>query len=113
MSIDEYFTTGPPHERPIFDAVMARLDGIGPVHVEPVSVGIFLKKSRTFAELRPMQRWVALWFGLPRTIDHARIARRIKGNGRRTYHVVNLRTPDEVDELVRDWLVEAYLDSPE
>ena len=31
----------------------------------------------------------------------------------RLFHVVNLRTPDEVDEQVRDWLVQAYLMSPE
>ena len=60
MSIEEYFATGPPHERPVFDAVMAHMASVGPVHVEPVSVGIFLKRARTFAELRPMQKWVAM-----------------------------------------------------
>ena len=52
MSIEEYFATGPERERPIFDAVMAHLDTVGPVHVEPVSVGIFLKRAQTFAQLR-------------------------------------------------------------
>jgi hypothetical protein len=59
MSLEEYFSTGPAHERPVFDAVMTHVDGLGPVHVEPVSVGIFLKRGRRFAELRPMQKWVA------------------------------------------------------
>ena len=45
MSLDEYFSTGPDRERPIFEAVMAHLDTVGPVHVEPVSVGIFLKRA--------------------------------------------------------------------
>ncbi len=48
MSVEEYFSTGPPFERPVFDAVMAHLATVGPVHIEPVSVGIFLKRSRTF-----------------------------------------------------------------
>ena len=64
MSLDEYFSTGPVHERAIFEAVMEHLRKIGPVHVEPVSVGIFLKGRRKFAELRPMQRWVAVSFSL-------------------------------------------------
>ena len=51
MTLEEYFSTGPERERPIFEAVMAHLDTVGPVHVEPVSVGIFLKTSRTFARL--------------------------------------------------------------
>jgi len=112
MSLDEYFSTGPAWERPIFDVVMAHLDAVGPVHVEPVSVGIFFKRSHTFAELRPMRRWVALYFRLSRPVDHPKIARKIRGNGRRTFYVVNLRGPDDVDDDVLGWLTEAYLEPP-
>ncbi len=113
MTLDEYFSTGPERERPIFDAVMAHVTSIGAVHVEPVSVGIFLKRSRTFAELRPMTKWIALSFSLGRVESHPKIARKMKGSTNRTYHVVNLREPSDVDDTVRDWLTEAYLDSPE
>ncbi len=101
MTLDEYFATGPPHERPIFEAVMAHLDEVGPVHVEPVSVGIFLKRARTFAELRPMQRWVALWFSLPRRVRHPTITRKVAPYGRGYVHVANLRQPADVDEDIR------------
>jgi hypothetical protein len=113
MTLDSYFSTGPEHERPVFDAVMAHLATVGPVHVEPVSVGIFLKRSRGFAELRPMVRWVALSFSLPHPIDSPKIARRVAGSGHRTWFVVNLRSPADVDDDVRAWLTEAYLESPE
>jgi Domain of unknown function (DUF5655) len=113
MSLDEYFSTGPERERPIFEAVMAHLDTVGSVHVEPVSVGIFLKRARSFAQLRPMVRWVALWFALPRRLDSARITRRVVPSGASYWHVVNLRTADEVDDEVRDWLTESYLAAPE
>jgi hypothetical protein len=113
MTLDEYFSTGPERERPIFDAVMVHVTSLGPVHVEPVSVGIFLKRSRTFAELRPMTKWVALSFSLGRVEHHSQIARRMKGSANRTFHVVNLRGPDDVDDTVRGWLTEAYLESPE
>lgn len=116
MSVEEYFSTGPTHERPVFEAVMAALDAapeVGPVHVEPVSVGIFLKRSRMFAELRPMTRWVAVNFLLPRTVRSARIARKVMEAGALRYHVVNVRTADEVDDELVEWLVEAYEASPE
>ena len=113
MSLADYFATGPPHERPVFDAVLAGLAGIGPIHVEPVSVGIFLKRSRTFAELRPMTRWVAVSFMLERTVTSARIARKVIDTGRTKYHVVKVRTPDEVDDELLAWLMEAYRTSPE
>lgn len=113
LTLDEYFSTGPERERPIFDAVLRHVETLGPVHVEPVSVGIFLKRSQTFAELRPMQKWQALSFGLPRRIVHPRITRTMPGSGSRTYYAVRLYGPEDVDDQIRDWLTEAYLDSPE
>jgi hypothetical protein len=92
---------------------MAHLTTVGPVHVEPVSVGIFLKRSRTFAELRPMTKWVTVSFTLHRTLSSGRLARKVIDGGRSRYHVVNVREPGEVDEQLCEWLTEAYVASPE
>jgi hypothetical protein len=113
MTVEEYFATGPAHERPVFDAVMAHLDTIGPVHVEPVSVGIFFKHGRTFAELRPMRRWVALSFTLPRVVHHPLIVRKpIRNHGGRFFHVANVASPEQLDADLLTYLTEAYLDAP-
>jgi hypothetical protein len=112
MSLEEYFATGPQHERPIFEAVMKHLQNVGPVHVEAVSVGIFLKRARTFAELRPMQRWVALSFSLGRTVRHPTITKKVVPYRGRYFHVANVRSPKDVDVELSGLLTEAYLDSP-
>ena len=111
MSVDEYFSTGPPHERPVFEAVIAHLDGLGPFHVEPVSVGIFLKHGPRFAELRPMQKWVALSFSLRHQVSHRLIVRKPIAYHGRYWHTANVRSPEDVDDEVRSWLTEAYLDA--
>lgn len=108
MTLDDYFSTGPPHERPVFDAIMRHLSTLGPVHVEPVSVGIFLKRPRKFAELRPMQRWVAVSFSLRRPAAHPTIVRKVMPYGGRYYHVANVTGPDDVDRRLCDLLTEAY-----
>jgi hypothetical protein len=113
MSLDEYFSTGPERERPIFEAVMAHLDSVGPVHVEPVSVGIFLKRAQSFAQLRPMTKWVALSFALNRTVRHPLITRKVMQWNGRYYHVANLREAGDLDDDLRGCLTEAYLLSPE
>ena len=114
MTIEEYFSTGPPFERPIFEAIMAGLDErVGPIHVEPVSVGIFLKRARGFSELRPMTKWVAVSFALPRTLQTHRLSRKVYDGGATKWHCVNVRSADEVDEQLLDWLTEAYHHSPE
>jgi hypothetical protein len=109
MSLEEYLQTGPPFERPVVETVLDHLTSVGPVHVEPVSVGIFLKRPGKFAELRPMVRWEAVWFTLPSELDHPRLARRMRSGPGRWWYVVNVREPSEVDRTVRDWLTEAYL----
>jgi len=108
MTVEDYFATGPPHERPVYEAVVGYLRTLGPIHVEPVSVGIFLKASGSFVELRPMTRWVAMSFPLPRRVSHPLIARKPYDTGARVYHVVNLRGPDDLTDQVRDWLAESY-----
>ena len=110
LSLEEYFATGPPHERPIFDAVMAHVETLGPVHADIVSVGIFLKNPRKFAELRPKDRWVALSFSLRRRAQHRTITRKVVEYGARHWHVANLRDPGEVDADLLDLLTEAYRD---
>jgi hypothetical protein len=113
MTLEAYFAAdGPPFERPVFDAVHAHLSTLGPLHLEPVSVGVFFKRSRTFAELRPMTRWMSLSFILSRTVTDPRITRRVTISGSRVYHLTKLREPADVDEQVRDWLTDAYLSTP-
>lgn len=113
MELEEYLATGPPFERPIVDEVLARLVDVGSVHIEPVSVGIFLKRAQTFGELRPMTKWMAVSFGLSRSVQSARIARKVIPYGSRYWHVVNVRTPAEVDDELIGWLAEAYDAAPD
>lgn len=112
MTVEEYFSTGPPFERPIFEAVMAALAPVGPVHVEPVSVGIFLKRARSFAQLRPMTKWVALSFSLRHEVRHPLITRKVIAYGDRYHHVANLSGPEDLDDRLVEHLTEAYLDAP-
>jgi hypothetical protein len=113
LTVEEYFATGPEFERPVFEVVRAHLESLGPVLVEPVAVGVFFKKSRTFVELRPRTRWVVLSFILPTPVSDGRISRQQRISARRTYHETKLREPADVDEQVLAWLTEAYLSSPD
>jgi hypothetical protein len=108
LSLDEYFETGPAHERPVFDEVIAHLETVGPVHLDVVSVGIFLKNPRKFAELRPRERWVAVGFNLRRRASHPTITRKVVEHGGKYWHVANVADPAQVDAELRELLTEAY-----
>jgi hypothetical protein len=111
MTIEEYFSTGPAHERPVFEVVRAYVETLGPVHIEPVSVGIFLKRAGCFAQLRPMTKWVALSFSLHHKVRHRTIVRKPAEYGDRWYHVANLAGPDDFDDDLKAWVAEAYADT--
>lgn len=113
ISLAEYFSTGPAHEQPIVEAVLEHLASLGPVHVEAVSVGIFVKRAQTFAQLRPRDRWVALSFSLPRVVRHERITRKVVLYSGRYHHVANLDSAADFDDRLRAWLAEAYRLAPE
>jgi hypothetical protein len=73
-----------------------------------VSVGIFLKRSKQFAQLRPKVRWVALSLALDHPVHDARVSSRTAVGGGRTWYSIRLAGPDDVDDRVRGWLTEAY-----
>ena len=108
ITLEDYFATALPHERPVFDAVWGFLSALGPIHVEPVGVGIFLKKHGSFVELRPKSKWVAMSFPLPRRVRHPRITRKPIETGLAIWHFANLRAPDDFDETLQEILAESY-----
>jgi hypothetical protein len=109
MTLEEYFSTGPPFERPVFDAVINHLCTVGSPFLEPVSVGVFVKRDGVgVLQLRPMTKWVALCLFMPRTVHDRRISRKPISTGRIVYHVVNVRGPDDVDDVVKGWITEAW-----
>lgn len=109
LTIEEYFSTGPSFERPIFEAVLAHLRTLDPdVWFEPVSVGVFFKRRTSFVQLRTMTKWVALCFNLDRKLQSPRLSRKVVAHGNRFYHVVNIDSPDEIDDVITEWLSEAW-----
>lgn len=112
MAMEEYLSTGPDFEAPIVEALLTGLAAVGPVHVEPLSVGVYLKRAQMFAMLRPMARWEAVTFSLPRVAHHRLIVRKVVKEGQRHWHTANVATTADVDTALIELLTEAYLDAP-
>jgi hypothetical protein len=95
--------------RAIYDAIMAHLRELGPVHGDVVAVGVFLKRDMKFAEVRPKKNWIFLDVVLPQPIMDRRITRRASISASRIAHGVKLHRVEDVDDEVRSWLTEAFL----
>ena len=110
-TVDDSFAGHPPQQRAVYDAVLDHLLSLGPVHEDATGVGVFLKRDRKLAEVRPRSRDVTLALYLPREVRHPRITRVYRVGAHRAWHVIPLRAPDEVDDEVCGWLTEAFLDA--
>ena len=108
-TVEDTFAGRPEVQRRIYAAVIRHLQALGPVHEDAVGVGVFLKRPRTFVQVRPRSRDVVLYLWLPRPVDDPRIGRILGSSGSSVIHQVALRVPEDVDDVVRDWLTEAYL----
>jgi hypothetical protein len=107
-SVEDSFSGPAARFRAAYDAVVAHLETLGPIHEDAVTVGVFLKSDRKIAELRPRARSLALMLSLPRTVEDPRITRVVSSSPGRVFHLIPLRSPDDVDDQVRAWLTEAF-----
>jgi hypothetical protein len=107
-TVDEWFADEPAEHRAIHDAVAEHLELLGDVQIEAVAVGIFYKRGRTLAELRGRADHLGLTLILPDRIQSDRFSARGAMSGGRVYVKVPLRTPDDVDDEVREWLTVAW-----
>ncbi len=90
---------------------MRELSKLGPLDIDPVNVGIMVKRARTFCELRPRRGAVELSFKLSRPLADPRIRKTIRSSVHRIVHFVDLRSPRDVDRQIVGWLAQSYQSS--
>jgi hypothetical protein len=55
-TVDATFAGRPAAQRAVYDAILAHLVTLGPVHEDAVGVGVLLKRDRKLAEIWPGSR---------------------------------------------------------
>lgn len=83
---------------------------LGDLHEDAVSVGVFLKRQRKLAEIRPLTTLVKVYALLPAAVPSPGVVRR-EPSGDRVLHVVNLRSLADVADPLADLLLVAWEDA--
>lgn len=108
LTMAEYLATAPPHEPPVLEAVLAHVARLPEALVEPVQIGVFVKRRTTFARLVTRTRWVAMSLRLPRLVTSPAPDRKVELTGAAHHHTWNLRSAGDVTPALLDLLTEAY-----
>lgn len=112
-ALDAFFA-GHPEARVIAGRVAAAVDDLGPSTLRVTKSQAAFSRRRAFAWLwRPGQYVrssvpVVLSVSLPHRDDSPRWKQVVHPTPRRWMHHLELRTPEEVDDTVRDWLAAAH-----
>jgi hypothetical protein len=104
----DHFEGKPAEIREIYDRVRHMLRDIGPVRVLAEKTRIAFQVRMSFAQLTPRRQWVDAHVVLARRLEHPRFRRVETFSPRNHLHAFRLWRPDDVDETVRGWLIEAY-----
>ncbi len=110
LALDDVFASRPSWQRQAYDAIVGPLRLRGDLHEDAVGVGVFLKRQRKLAEIRPLATLVKVTAFLPATVASPAVVRRLP-IGDRVVHVVNLRRTADVDDALADLLLEAWEDA--
>lgn len=110
IGVDELFVGHPAWQREAYEALVRPLRGGGDLHEDAVGVGVFLKRQRKLAEIRPMATMLKVLAFLPGAVPSAAVVRRTS-LGDRVLHVVDLRSVADVDDAVAVILRGAWEDA--
>lgn len=111
------FFAGAPWALPLWEEAAGAILGLGPeVAVKYSKTQITFRTKNGFAFLsfpyRRKKDWpeqcLILTFGLERPVDHPRIAVKAEAAPNRWTHHLLLSQPGQVDQVVLEWLAEAY-----
>jgi len=108
ITLAEYLRRRTPQQRDVFEALMAYLRSLGPLHVDAVEVGVFLKRQQKLAELRPRRDGVMIYLVLPYAIDAPRCQRSERIGAGRIGNLIRVTAAAQVDAELQEWLRQAY-----
>jgi hypothetical protein len=107
-SLEDHFARAEAHVRDTFNRIQEVVEALGPVTVLPEKSRIAFHVRMSFAAVTLRRRWLDGHVVLSRRLDSPRFRRIEVVSPRNVLHAFRLTGPDEVDDEVRTWLVEAY-----
>ncbi len=105
--LDEIYTGAKAHQRPIHEALMAKIEGFGAFEIAPKKGYVSLRRAKQFAMLGPKTKdRFELGINLKDDAEHL-LMKPVKPGGM-CHYIISLHSVDEVDEGVVEIVRRAY-----
>lgn len=106
-SLETHFRKASPETLKVYSALETALGELGAYRAVPTKSQINLMVRTSFGGLQMRRNSIALGFVLTRRIEHPRLSA-LQLSPRTFAYKVQLRSPADVDDQLREWLKEAY-----
>ncbi len=108
FNVEDHFRQRPAALRRLFDRLLEETERFGPVRTDPVRNSINLASRYHFAVVYVLKESMKLEFLLNRELHDPRIERTIRLGEDSYSHFVKVRSEEEIDDQLLNWLSEAY-----
>ncbi len=106
-TIDSHFVDRP-EPRKIFDELVRKIEGIGPLRTDAVETSINLIAKHHLGGVRVLKGGLRIGFVLARKLADRRILRAEWVGGPKYAHTIRVDSSQDLDEQLLAWLKEAY-----
>ena len=104
---DHHFADKPAKIKEIFDRVVAIVESNGQVQTSFVKNAIIISAKSSFLALKPKKASLQLEFLVKEEIDEFPIYKIVRVSKNKVAHFVRIGEPEEVDNVLKNWLVRA------
>jgi hypothetical protein len=107
-SVDSHFDRSSPVVRETYQRVLDIARDFGPFTEVPKKTSIHLDRKSAFAGIQTRKEFLILTVKSPVELSDPRIRKREHISANRWYFEIKLRTPNDIDRQVVDWLRNGY-----
>ena len=106
--VNEHFVGKPDEVRAIYDRLVTLAEAFGPVEQDAKKTSIHLNRQTAFAGVAVRKAHLVLTIKSDRPIKSPRIFKSDQTSAKRFHHEIKLRTVEDLDTELQQWLKSAY-----
>ena len=107
-SVEQHFEGRSPVVREMYDLIVAVASEFGPVEQDPKKTSIHLNRRSAFAATKTRRDFLILTIKATTDIDSPRISKHEQTSPGRWYHEIKIKSVDEIDSQIIEWLRVGY-----
>ena len=104
------FDNNAPHLLPLFQQLLKSTEEFCQLKVtaSAKSITLYGTAHKSFLVLQPKRQWIDIWFPLDREIDEFPVFKVQQRSKSSFMHYVRLQDAEDIEQVVLDWIAEAY-----